>query len=77
MGVALACAPAPVYSQTAQTVAAPISVDTFARSAAENNLSEVLLATIAIQKTSDKRVQDDAWTMLDHHSRAMGERLSR
>lgn len=47
--------------------------DALARSAAESNLGEVLMSAMALQKTSDKRVQDNAWTMLDHHSRALGD----
>lgn len=75
--VALLLASTPVHAQqqpTPQQAAAPASeVDAFARSAAEANLSEVLMSAMALQKTNDKRVQDNAWTMLDHHSRAMGE----
>lgn len=47
--------------------------DALARSAAESNLGEVLMSAMALQKTSDKRVQGNAWTMLDHHSRALGD----
>jgi len=73
--VALACPPVMAQQQavrSGQTAASP-AVDAFARAAAENNLTEVLLASVALQKTGDKRVQDDAWTMLDHHSRALGD----
>lgn len=66
------CPPAMAQTRPADQ-AAPAGVDQFARTAAQSNLSEVLLAAMALQKTNDKRVQDDAWTMLDHHSRAMGD----
>lgn len=71
--VSLACSPALAQAQQATQAAAPIEVDGFARAAAESSLSQVLLSSMALQKTKDKRVQDNAWTMLDHHSRAMGE----
>ncbi len=77
--LSLACSPTLAQAQQSQPTqrttqaAAPIEVDAFARAAAENNLSQVLLSSMALQKTNDKRVQDNAWTMLDHHSRAMGE----
>ncbi|WP_043367222.1 DUF4142 domain-containing protein [Belnapia sp. F-4-1] len=71
--VSLACSPALAQAQQATQAAAPIEVDGFARAAAENNLSQVLLSSMALQRSNDKRVQDSAWTMLDHHSRAMGE----
>jgi len=58
---------------TSQQATAPTSVDDFAEQAAQNSMAEVLMSTMALQKTSDKRVQDYAWTMLDHHSRAMGD----
>ncbi len=50
-----------------------LNVDTFAQQAAQNSLSEVLLSAMALQKSDDKRVDDHAWTMLDHHSRALGD----
>lgn len=69
----LACPVASAQAQPAAQASATNTPDGFARAAAENNLSEIMLATMALQKTSDKRVQDDAWTMLDHHSRALGD----
>jgi putative membrane protein len=49
------------------------SVDSFAQAAAQSSLSEVLMSAMALQKTNDKRVEENAWTMLDHHARAMGD----
>jgi len=60
-------------TQPAQRGVTVNGVDEFAQTAAQNNLTEVLLSTMALQKTNDKRVQDYAWTMLDHHARATGD----
>ena len=59
--------------QTSEAAPAAADVDEFASAAAQNSLTEVLMSVIALQKTNDKRVEDHAWTMLDHHSRAMGD----
>lgn len=67
-----ASSPTLAQSSSGQQATAAAGVDEFARAAAESNLSEVMLATMALQKTNDKRVQDDAWMMLEHHGRAMG-----
>lgn len=69
----LASMPATASGQPRQQAAASADVDTFARAAAQNSLTEVLLASMALQKTSDRRVREYAWTMLDHHARAMGD----
>lgn len=58
---------------TSQATATDLTIDAFAQQAARNSLSEVLLSAMALQKSNDKRVDDHAWTMLDHHSRAMGD----
>lgn len=58
---------------TTSSSAPALTVDAFARQAAQNSLTEVLLSAMALQKSDDKRVDDHAWTMLDHHSRAMGD----
>lgn len=69
----LTCMPAAAPAQQGQQATAPTGVDDFARAAAQNSLTEVLLASMALQKTSDRRVREYAWTMLDHHARAMGD----
>lgn len=48
-------------------------VDEFAQAAAQGNLAEVQMSALALQKTNDRRVEEFAWTMLDHHGRAMGD----
>lgn len=68
-----AATPALAQTQPAGQAAAAASVDGFARAAAQSSLAEVLMSSMAIQKTGDERVQDFAWTMLDHHARAMGD----
>ena len=60
-------------AQPAATETPAADVDAFAHAAAQNSLSEVLMSTMALQKTTDKRVEEYAWTMLDHHARAMGD----
>ena len=66
--------PTAVSAQQTSEAAPTISeVDEFAEAAARNSLIEVLMSAMALQKTGDKRVEDHAWTMLDHHSRAMGD----
>jgi putative membrane protein len=55
------------------TAAAATDMDAFAQAAAQNSLTEVLMSTMALQKTNDVRVEEHAWTMLDHHARAMGD----
>lgn len=49
------------------------SVDAFAEAATQSSLAEVLMSAMALQKTSDMRVSEHAWTMLDHHARAVGD----
>jgi putative membrane protein len=69
----LALAPLAASAQEASEPAAAAGVDEFALVAARNSLTEVLMSTMALQKTSDRRVEEHAWTMLDHHGRAMGD----
>ena len=76
--ILIAATPAGAFAQqptatSTQPATTSITVDEFAQAAAQNSLSEVLLSTMALQKSNDKRVDDQAWTMLDHHSRAMGD----
>ena len=75
LAVLLVAAPATSFAQQAssQTTATASTVDTVAQAAAQSSLSEVLMSTMALQKTNDKRVEEYAWTMLDHHARAMGD----
>lgn len=70
----LASIPALGQAQPAgQGAAAAQGVDAFARAAAENSLSEMLMSSLALQKSNDDRVRDYAWTMIDHHARATGD----
>jgi len=73
IAIIFASPPVLAQAQPTQQPAAVNDVDEFASTAAQNNLTEVLLSTMALQKTTDKRVQDYAWTMLDHHARATGD----
>lgn len=73
MMLALAPMAASAQEETGATTAATTDVDAFAQGAAQNSLTEVLMSAMALQKTGDKRVEEHAWTMLDHHGRAMGD----
>jgi len=70
----LALAPLAAAAQEASEQAAGTTdVDEFAQAAAQDNLAEVQMSALALQKTNDRRVEEFAWTMLDHHGRAMGD----
>lgn len=71
----LATVPMASFAQDAAdpAAAAAADVDAFAQAATQNSLTEVLMSTMALQKTTDMRVEEYAWTMLDHHARAMGD----
>ena len=74
VAILLALAPLSVTAQEASEQATGMAdVDEFAQAAAQGNLAEVQMSALALQKTNDRRVEEYAWTMLDHHGRAMGD----
>ncbi len=66
----LAASPIVAFAQETQQ---NTTVDSFAEAATQGSLTEVLMSAMALQKTNDMRVSEHAWTMLDHHSRAIGD----
>ncbi|TNC64236.1 DUF4142 domain-containing protein [Rubellimicrobium roseum] len=74
LAVLLTMAPLAVTAQeTSEQATGMADVDEFAQAAAQGNLAEVQMSALALQKTNDRRVEEYAWTMLDHHGRAMGD----
>ena len=73
IGLTVAFLTASPLAAMAQQANAGGSVDEFAKTATQSSLTEVLMSAMALQKTSDMRVSEHAWTMLDHHSRAIGD----
>lgn len=78
MAALIVMAPAAAFAQGPASPAAggaggALTVEGFADAATRNSLSEVLMSTMALQKSEDMRVNEHAWTMLDHHGRALGD----